>query len=207
MAIEDRIKALEDESKVLKNVIQATLLDIQKEILTHYYASEPSEGEATAGNAGWQRERSTGMPSPEGVRPSKDNEKASGTMAEAGGELPFRSTATGQELDHVCLQDREIWATVAKLLIWLSESVSELGRERVAKTIKMYGAYGYISPEMQKVLMALIAFSREETQPEQFGLKHLLEKLAELSNILSIGGQPVNLNHILALVEELERPR
>lgn len=207
MAIEDRIKALEDESKVLKNVIQATLLDIQKEILTHFYAPEHAERGSTAGNSGWQREGSARAPWEGGTGPGKDNEEIIGTMVESRGEPKNRPVATSPEHDHVCLQDKEVWSTVAKLLIWLSESVSELGRERTAKAIKMYGAYGYISPEMQKVLMALIAFSREETLPERFSLRHLLEKLAELSNILSVGGQPVNLNHILALVEELERPK
>ena len=37
MALEDRVKELEDELKVLKNEIQTTLLDIQEQILSHYY--------------------------------------------------------------------------------------------------------------------------------------------------------------------------
>lgn len=39
MALEDRVKELEEELKVLKNEIQTTLLDIQEQILSHYYPS------------------------------------------------------------------------------------------------------------------------------------------------------------------------
>lgn len=39
MALEDRVKQLEDELKVLKNEIQTTLLDIQEQVLSHYYPS------------------------------------------------------------------------------------------------------------------------------------------------------------------------
>jgi hypothetical protein len=39
VALEDRVKELEEELKVLKNEIQTTLLDIQEQILSHYYPS------------------------------------------------------------------------------------------------------------------------------------------------------------------------
>lgn len=39
MALEDRVRELEEELKVLKNEIQTTLLDIQEQILSHYYPS------------------------------------------------------------------------------------------------------------------------------------------------------------------------
>jgi hypothetical protein len=207
MAIEDRIKALEDESKVLKNVIQATLLDIQKEILTHYYALEVEDREVSAGDAGWERDQNTRPVHERGVSPGQADEEADESARLSTQDAISRPGLSKQGRGRSCLQDREVWATVARLLIWLSESVSDIGRERIAKSIKMYGAFGYISPEMQKVLMALIAFSREGDHPEHLSIKQLLEKLAELSNILNDGGQPVNLNHILALVEELERQK
>ena len=39
MALEDRVNALEEELKVLKNQVQATLLEIQEQIFMHYYPS------------------------------------------------------------------------------------------------------------------------------------------------------------------------
>lgn len=48
MALEDRVKALETELKVLKNEIQTTLLSIQEQVLIHYYPSLRSESPAPA---------------------------------------------------------------------------------------------------------------------------------------------------------------
>ncbi|MCA9901947.1 MAG: hypothetical protein KC433_27400 [Anaerolineales bacterium] len=39
MSLEDRVKELEEELKVLKNEIRATLLDIEEQVLVHYYPS------------------------------------------------------------------------------------------------------------------------------------------------------------------------
>ncbi|GJM40400.1 MAG: hypothetical protein DHS20C20_06820 [Ardenticatenaceae bacterium] len=48
MSLEDRVKELEEELKVLKNEIRATLLDIEEQVLVHYYPSlYPSVNEET----------------------------------------------------------------------------------------------------------------------------------------------------------------
>ncbi|MBC7337323.1 MAG: hypothetical protein H5U01_13805, partial [Clostridia bacterium] len=39
MDLEQRIRKLEDELKILKNQIQATLLDIEEQLMGHYYPS------------------------------------------------------------------------------------------------------------------------------------------------------------------------
>jgi phosphomevalonate kinase len=50
MTVEQRVKALEYEMKILKNEMQQMLLDIQEQLLLHYYPSlrtdevSPSEG-------------------------------------------------------------------------------------------------------------------------------------------------------------------
>jgi hypothetical protein len=43
MSMEQRVKTLEYEMKILKNEIQQTLLDIQEQILLHYYSSLRTE--------------------------------------------------------------------------------------------------------------------------------------------------------------------
>jgi phosphomevalonate kinase len=50
MTVEQRVKTLEYEMKILKNEVQQMLLDIQEQLLLHYYPSlrtddtSPSEG-------------------------------------------------------------------------------------------------------------------------------------------------------------------
>jgi hypothetical protein len=43
VSLEQRVKKLEDEVKILKNQIQNTLLEIQAEIMGHYYTSLRAE--------------------------------------------------------------------------------------------------------------------------------------------------------------------
>ncbi|MBI5302720.1 MAG: hypothetical protein HY868_11325 [Chloroflexi bacterium] len=57
MELEQRVKALEYEVKILKNDLQRTLLEIQEQVLLHYYPSlraddsKPSEGTIQAVDA------------------------------------------------------------------------------------------------------------------------------------------------------------
>ena len=43
MELEHRVKTLEHEIKILKNEIQRTLLDIQEQVLVHYYPALRTE--------------------------------------------------------------------------------------------------------------------------------------------------------------------
>lgn len=43
MELDARVKALEYELKILKNEVQRTLLDIQEQVLIHYYPSLRAE--------------------------------------------------------------------------------------------------------------------------------------------------------------------
>jgi hypothetical protein len=49
MSLEQRVKTLEYEMKIMKNEIQQTLLDIQEQILLHYYSSLRTKEQAPAG--------------------------------------------------------------------------------------------------------------------------------------------------------------
>jgi len=49
MSLEQRVKTLEYEMKIMKNEIQQTLLDIQEQILLHYYSSLRTDEQAPAG--------------------------------------------------------------------------------------------------------------------------------------------------------------
>lgn len=66
MELEQRVKTLEYEMKILKNEVQRTLLDIQEQVLVHYYPtlrteeSKPSEGTIKALEE--LRARQTGQP-------------------------------------------------------------------------------------------------------------------------------------------------
>ena len=70
MELEQRVKALEYELKILKNEVQRTLLDIQEQILVHYYPSlrteetKPSDGTVQAYETLRARQAAPAAPSP-----------------------------------------------------------------------------------------------------------------------------------------------
>ena len=76
MDLEQRVKALEYEMKMLKTEVQRTLLDIQEQVLVHYYPAlrteeeKPSEGMIQAIEA--LRARQTAQPAaPAALSPSE----------------------------------------------------------------------------------------------------------------------------------------
>ncbi len=77
MELEQRVKALEYEMKILKNEVQRTLLDIQEQILVHYYPqlrieeTKPSDGTVAAIEAIRQRQANQASASaPEPIAPA-----------------------------------------------------------------------------------------------------------------------------------------
>jgi hypothetical protein len=209
MVTEGRVRALEDELKVVKNEIQATLLDIQKEILAHYYSSGQTSGRTDIdsdqrqndGNESSQSMAGTSMrsgPPPNGPAPAAEPETVS-RPPRPEAETSTLGIKRGREL----LRDPATWSAVAKLLIWVNESVAEIGRDRTARAIRMYGLHDYISAEMQKTLLALVTFCHEERPPSQVNLRRLLETLAKFHAILEERNQRVDLYHILSLIGEI----
>jgi len=209
MITEGRVRALEDELKVVKNEIQATLLDIQKEILTHYYSSEQArDNPAAVRERPRFREDAGDRSSPE--TPSRESRTTNGPAPveeplprSAASEARIEQRRLGARSGREMLRDPATWSTVAKLLIWVNESVAEIGKDRTIRAIKMYGLHDYISPEMQKTLLALTAFCHEERPPSQVNLRRLLENLAKFHGILEERNQRVDLYHILSLIGEI----
>jgi len=76
MELEQRVKVLEYELKILKNEIQRTLLDIQEQVLVHYYPSlraeetKPSDGTIQAYAALKARQPAPASPKSIPVAPS-----------------------------------------------------------------------------------------------------------------------------------------
>jgi len=90
VALEDRVKELEEELKVLKNEIQTTLLDIQEQILSHYYPSlypsankEANLAQANAANRQTTAEAYTPQPAAMPVVPTTAVPPAAVTPTEA----------------------------------------------------------------------------------------------------------------------------
>lgn len=188
MELEQRVKTLEYEIKILKNEIQRTLLDIQEQVLVHYYpslrsadAQAPSEGavqslESIRGRRGASGEAT---PAPSPVK------KISLAEIEGGDSAPAAASGADQRSVH--------------LTQWVGDSVSRIGQDRTRKLIETCVDKGWISPEAQKGLIRLALMSNDSTAPEMVAINEILAVLLQLNQWL---GREVDVEEALSLIEE-----
>lgn len=191
MAQEDRLRALEDEVGVLKDQIRHTLLEIQEQVLIHYYpdlraqAAAPPDvalpslrrggaGQSGRSLSGVQRvsvQGQEGAASPDGPDPSAGD----------GLHLPLGAEAQAAPLE---AGEGGKWATVTALLSWASNSVERIGRERTTKAIEICARGGYLDAQVKETLLQLIALSDDERRVEQVSVRIVRDVLAELNEAL-----------------------
>jgi hypothetical protein len=190
--LEQRVKTLEYEMKILKNEIQRTLLDIQEQILVHYYPSlrreddTPSEGivqtfESLQGKKVPTEETS---PPPQAKKISLEEVQA---MEEEEASPPPEAEMSQDDLMH--------------LSAWVSKAVKQMGGERTRKLIQAYTEKGFATPRVEGFLLKLTAMSNDETPPEKVEMKETLSILLELNKLL---GLEANVETALSLIEEAD---
>ncbi len=188
MALEDRVKALEEEVSILKDQIRNTLLEIQEQVLIHYYPelrardAAPVDVPLAAGRASaWQR----GQPSLPALQrfslaEPEASEETEGEGPAAGGQAPAPApvkAAPGTE-------GGSGWASVSRLVAWAGESVERIGKERTAKAIEAAAESGYLEPQARDILLRLVALSDAEPAAPRASLKAIGEVLQGLSQAL-----------------------
>jgi hypothetical protein len=190
--LEQRVKTLEYEMKILKNEIQRTLLDIQEQILVHYYPSlrreddTPSEGivqtfESLQGKKVPTEETS---PPPQAKKISLEEVQA---MEEEEASPPPEAEMSQDDLMH--------------LSAWVSKAVKQMGGERTRKLIQAHTEKGFATPRVEGFLLKLTAMSNDETPPEKVEMKETLSILLELNKLL---GLEANVETALSLIEEAD---
>jgi hypothetical protein len=187
--LEQRVKTLEYEMKILKNEIQRTLLDIQEQILVHYYPSlrreedTPSDGivqtfESIQAKKGPAEEAS---PPPLAKKISLDEIQTT----EGDVSPPSEAEMSQDDLMH--------------LSGWVSKAVKQIGGERTRKLIQAYTEKAFATPRVEGFLLKLTAMSNDETPPEKVEMKEILSILLELNKLL---GLEADVETALSLIEE-----
>jgi hypothetical protein len=191
MELEQRVKTLEYEMKILKNEIQRTLMDIQEQILVHYYPSlrreedTPSDGivqtfESIQAKKGPAEETS---PAPQAKKISLEEVQA----MEGEASPPAEAEISQDGLMH--------------LSGWVTKAVKKMGGERTRKLVQAYTEKGFVTPKIEGFLLKLTAMSNEEAPPEKVEMKETLSTLMELNKLL---GLEADVETALSLVEEAD---
>lgn len=195
--LEERVKALEYEVKILKNEIQHTLLDIQEQVLVHYYpslraeSSTPSDGMAQAVEA-LRSTRASAEPAPLPTAKKVSLEEVKVTQSESAAP---RSPASEPPPGAGSNQNMTV-----KLSGWVTECSAKLGGARTGQLVKVCAAHNLIASESQGILQKLAAFNKGEA-PKEVAVNEVLELLLKL---YELSGRAVDMDQVLQVIEEAD---
>ncbi len=216
MELEQRVKTLEYEFKILKNEIQRTLLDIQEQILVHYYPAlrqdetTPSDGivqtvdQLRAKRGVTESAPPSPAPAPAVPDPASLNKIVEWAKQPTGDGASSPPAVKKVSLDDIrgAQADPRVAPPAAidtgKLVEWAINCAAKLGAKRATRVVEVYGRKVLISAEVKTTLMRVTALSKD-TGPDKVATNDVLMELLELDKAL---GRPVNPEEALALIEE-----
>ncbi len=199
--LEQRVKALEYEMKILKNEVQRTLLDIQEQVLIHYYPSlraeeeTPTEGILQSLEAIRRKKQASGKaPNPPGAQPEVKmvslgdvkvgQEETPGSLE---GEVPSPS------------EGGEDQSRIMELSGWVSSTAQKIGGERTGRLIQACTNKGIIAPDIEGSLLRLTGLISVDSAPEQVAVNEILGALLKLNELLGRGS---DVEEALSIIEE-----
>lgn len=150
--LENRISILEQELDVLKNQIQATLLEIQEQVLTNTYPELRSQAisqEKTPPpiqSISLNQEQKADPPTKSSII----------RMVNLNSEAPVEPPAAPKAEDKPAFQEFD------KYEGWLIKKVEQLGPERASKLVKVYAKQGHMPVPVAKHLLAVLSLYEEE---------------------------------------------
>lgn len=191
MELEQRVKTLEYEFKILKNEVQRTLLDIQEQLLVHYYPtlraeeSAPSAATVQAFEAVRGKSVPVAAPAPVAMPPP------------VSAPTPIVKKVS---LDQVRETQGEMGATKnqAQLLQWSVRAAAKFGSVRVKDLIEVYSAKADFPADLKTGLIEM-AMLGQHAGPPQYAVNDLVQEMLKLDALL---GRVMDAEASLAMIEE-----
>ena len=196
MELEQRVKALEYEVKILKNEIQRVLLDIHEQVLVHYYPSLRQDD---------------GTP-PEGVAMEIESIRSKQSFAEPEPTLVIKKVS----LDEVRAAHTEpppspqpapvaplagpgaYQTTMVKMSDWASKAAAKIGGDRTAELVRIYASRAFLPAETTAILLRLASLDKSP-EPGSVAVSELVAILLQLDEMI---GRPVDIEEVLSVIEE-----
>lgn len=214
--LEQRIKTLEYEVKILKNEIQRALLDIQEQVLSHYYPQLRSSVESLddtalqAFNAVQEKKKSLG----DAPKPAPDPASAPAGGA-AGGVILDDDDDNGDAdvaVQQVSLKDQlaEKPANVGTALQmsntevvafsnWVNGTVAKIGQERTSRIVETAADRSWLKVDVADLLRKLVAMGDGGSAPETVAINEILRAAIDLNKM---AGRSGNVDEALTLIDE-----
>lgn len=206
--LEQRIKTLEYEIKILKNEIQRTLLDIQEQVLSHYYPELRSAGgslEDAAKSAYEQvREKKKGMagdaPEPEPVIVAAPAESASvATGGNSHGANGGGDNSNGNGNGSQDTPGEMTHTQIVALSSWAHKTITKTGQERTSKIVETCADRSWIRADIADFIRKLIAMEEAGAPPELPPTNELLQAVMDLCKHL---GRNCSVDDAISIIDE-----
>ena len=199
--LEQRVKALEYEMKIMKNEVQRTLLDIQEQVLIHYYPSlraedeGPTEGILQSLEAIRRKKQATGeAPNPPRAQPEVK-------MVSLGDMKVGQEETPGSLEGEVSSPSEggEDQSRIMELSGWVSNTAQKIGGERTGRLIQACTNKNIIAPDLEGSLLRLTGLISVDSAPEQVAVNEILGALLKLNELLGRGS---DIEEALSIIEE-----
>ncbi len=186
MNLENRVEVLEHELKILKNEIEGTLLEIQSQVLIHYYPDlraedlTPPQDVVLAATARTMNQKSGFSEAAPAQLPSRSNGITNMQMKEvslrefAQDALPPAMAAdeAGTQLGPVAL---------AHLAKWVDYAIAQVGKAQTTAVVEAYADAS--SDAIQAALHQFIELSTEEGEPTIVDTTALMQVSRKLNKV------------------------
>jgi hypothetical protein len=196
MELEKRVLSLEYEIKILKNEIQRLLLQVQENILIHYYPILETE-EYTPKPSPKKPQKKVADPEPAAV--SEPPEPEDSTTPEDTLELPQDTPATPESEDSPSEPAADSQDTIMELSDWTTTSVSMIGADRTRQLVEKCDAKGWLDPKNRDLLLRLISMNPDGSSPEIVAVNQILGLALKFTRLI---GANIEIDEVLTLIEE-----
>ena len=185
MDLEQRMAKMEEEIHILKNQIQSTLLDIEEQIMNHYYPSLRSGDEEEAPSAsprGQGRSRVSERPEPE--PPTADEGAHIAIKRVTLGDVRQGKPQRVDDGEHRMKAPNADAVNTAALLAWAKQTMDAIGPRATGEAIESFSAEGYLDAETAELLLQVVAMTPERQDGEPANMASVVSALGALGRIV-----------------------
>ncbi len=185
MEVEQKIKEIDDQLRVLKSEVKQTLVDIREEILTRYrnpfsVVQLPPKSEVTA----FEKE-----PSREEEKPETRDRERGGAPTGVKETLPPPAFHPPDRRKEYADGSMDL-TTVAGLTQWAGNSMRKVGKKRVESIVEVYEMSGLLPAQFKEILLRLIDLADGEEPEGRVTVKDCIAVFVQLDSILGRGYKP-----------------
>ncbi len=193
MNLDNRVETLEHEFKILKNEIEGTLLEIQNQVLIHYYPALRADDSTPP-----QEIRMTPPGRAKGAKEAPAVATPKGSALGLGADGPQLKEVSLSNLSRIQPQvalplldeeqfspdDGTLGATaLSHLAKWVNDAVEQVGKAQAVEIIESSADAANCTATVRAVLHQFIDLSTEDAPPPNVDTKSLMHLLLKLNKV------------------------